>query len=80
MAILIGGVEHVTAEAAAQQLSTTPMRILMLLKAQALEGSQVDGVWYVSQPSLACALAHGTDQHVAKGCHTHCSSSGCGCK
>ena len=80
MAIMIDGVEHVTAEEAAQQLSTTQMRILMLLKEQALVGSQVDGVWYVSQPSLACASAHGTDQHVAKGCRTYCSSSGCGCK
>lgn len=80
MAILIDGIEHVTAEEAAQQLRTTPMRILMLLKEQALTGSQQEGGWYVSQPSVACALAHGTDQHVAKGCRTHCSSSGCGCK
>ncbi len=80
MAILIDGVEHVTAEEAAQQLSTTPMRILMLLKEQALVGSQQEDGWYVSQPSVACALTHGTDQHVSKGCRTHCSSSGCGCK
>jgi hypothetical protein len=80
MALLIDGVEHVTAEEAAGILNTTRLRVLMLLKEKALVGTLENGTWYISRPSLACAEAHGTDQHVAKGCRTYCSSSGCGCK
>ena len=77
---IIEGTPHISAAEAAAQLKTTLPRVLMLLKSGALSGCQVDGEWFVSLPSLACAQAHGTDQHVARGCRTYCSSSGCGCK
>jgi hypothetical protein len=78
--VRIDGEDYVTAEEAAGILNTTQLRVLMLVKEQALVGRQVEGIWYISRPSLACAEAHGTDQHAAKGCQTYCSSSGCGCK
>ena len=80
MAIVIDGKEHVNASAAAAELDTTITRILMLLKAGQLQGVQLDGEWLVTSESLACARSHGTDLKVAKGCASHCSSGGCGCK
>jgi hypothetical protein len=77
---IINGTAHITAAAAADELKTTMTRILMLLRDKALAGEQVDGEWYVAVDSLACAKAHGTDQKVAKGCASYCSSGGCGCK
>jgi hypothetical protein len=79
MAIIIDEVAHVTLEEAAEVLNTTQLRVLMLIKEQALAGSEVNGAWYISNPSLACAVAHGKDQRTARGCNTYCSSSGCGC-
>lgn len=80
MALFIDGVEHITAAAAAEQLATTLPRILMLLKAQELQGVQIDGDWFVTSESLACARVHGVDMKVAKGCASYCKSSGCGCQ
>ncbi|NJD91384.1 MAG: hypothetical protein FIA91_07715 [Geobacter sp.] len=80
MALFIDGVEHVTAAVAAEKLATTLPRILMLLKSQELKGVQIDGDWFVTSESLACAKAHGVDMKVAKGCASYCKSSGCGCK
>ena len=80
MAMIIDGVEHVTAEDAAAILKTTQMRVLMLVKELSLEGRQVDGIWYISRPSLACTKDLGTTPRDGKGCRTHCSSSGCGCR
>jgi hypothetical protein len=80
MAHIIDGIAYVTPDEAAEMLATTPMRVLMLLRAKALVGIEVDGGWLVSSDSVACCTAHGTDAKVAKGCATHCTSGGCGCK
>ena len=80
MAVVIDGKEHVTATMAAAKLDTTMTRILMLLKAKALQGVQIDGEWFVTSDSLDCAKTHGSDLKVANGCASHCSSGGCGCK
>ena len=77
---MIEGVAHVTAAAAAGQLETTQLRVLMLLKEKALTGTMLDGEWFVTSESLACCRVHGQDRRVASGCATSCSSGGCGCK
>jgi hypothetical protein len=64
---------------AAQELQTTEMKVLMLLKNKALLGEEIDGEWYVYQESLECFKAHGKDMKVEAGCKTYCSSGGCGC-
>ena len=80
MARTIEGTEYVTPDEAAEMLATTPMRILMLLREKVLVGIEVNGGWLVSSESVACCKTHGTDMKVAKGCATHCTSRGCGCK
>jgi hypothetical protein len=80
MTLFIEGIEYVTAAEAAATLNTTPLRVMMLVKQKELVGQEVDGSWYISRPSLACATAHGTDRMVANGCQSYCKSSGCGCR
>ena len=80
MTKVIDGVEYVTAAAAAAILETTLPRILMMLKSQELLGVQIDGDWFVTSDSLACAKVHGSDRKVASGCASYCSSKGCGCR
>ena len=75
---LIDGIVHVTASDAAQTLKTTPLRILMLIKQQALTGCQIDGEWFVTGESVARAEKHAIDAPVVKGGHCTSSCSGCG--
>lgn len=77
---IIDGKSHVTTAAAAEQLETTITRVLMLLRENALEGVQIDNEWYVESASIACCKTHGKDVKTAKGCASHCTSGGCGCK
>jgi hypothetical protein len=75
----IAGVTHVTAAVAAEELQTTQLKVLMLLKQKALTGSMVDGEWFVSRESLDCAKVHGIDRSVQSQCKTSCSTGSCGC-
>ena len=79
MAPIIDGSECITAEAAAEQLATTTMKILMLLKDNALQGTLVEGEWYVTADSVACYKSHGSDHAEQRSCRTSCSGGGCGC-
>lgn len=76
----IDGIEYLTAAEAATHLNTTPLRVLMLVKEQQLMGRQVGDAWYISRPSLDCVAVHGIGRPAAKGCHSQCSSAGCGCR
>lgn len=78
--MIIDGKEHISAAKAAGELDTTITHVLMLLREKALAGTQLDGEWYVACDSLACGKAHGRDMKTIKGCASHCSSGGCGCK
>jgi hypothetical protein len=69
----------VTIVEAARLLDTTPTRILMLLRRQALVGVQEGSDWLVSRESIACCRTHGRDMMKEQGCTTYCSSGGCGC-
>jgi len=80
MARTIDGIEHVTVHEAAAELSTTHLRVMMLLKEKALLGIEAEGEWLVTRDSLECCKTHGADRKVARGCTTSCSSGGCGCK
>lgn len=64
---------------AAEELQTTEMKVLMLLKNKSILGEETDGEWYVNRDSLECFKAHGKDMKVEMGCKSYCSSGGCGC-
>lgn len=78
MTMVINDVEYVPAAAAAAQLATTEMKILMLLKNNALSGEMIDGSWFVTAASLA-GYRPSAEAGQVPGCRTSCSGSGCGC-
>ena len=73
--------ELVGLESAARQLNTTGLKLLMLVRAGKIEGSMVEGEWFVSRSSLECFRAHGGDipTTAEPSCRTSCKSSSCGC-
>lgn len=70
--------ELVTLEDAAEELSTTGLRLLMLIREGTLEGREVDGVWMVCGKSLERLKNAGIAPPEVKGCGKGCSGSGCG--
>jgi len=80
MDTMIKGTAHVEAGEAAQELQTTHLRVLMLLKQEKLTGSQVGGEWFVERSSLDCLKKHGLDPLETAACRASCSASSCGCK
>jgi hypothetical protein len=80
MAVIINGIEYLPASAVAEQLATTQLKVLMLLKEKVLSGEMIDGEWYVTTGSLACYDAHAQDPVKQEGCRTSCTSKGCGCR
>ena len=79
MTVLIDGIEYLPVTAAAQQLSTTQTRILMLLKRQILSGELIEGCWFVTTASLACYDRQASEPAKQQGCRTSCGGSACGC-
>ena len=80
MGPIIAGTPRVPIDEAAQELKTTHLRVLMLLKQNALSGCQVEGEWYVEKGSLDCLKQHGIDPIGKVNCATSCNPSACGCK
>jgi hypothetical protein len=80
MELMIEGIPHIPIAEAAEELQTTHLRILMLLKHSVVTGRQVNGEWYVEKSSLACLKSHGLDPLEAAGCAATCKASTCGCK
>jgi aspartokinase-like uncharacterized kinase len=78
MTVTIDGIEYLAASDAAEKLSTTETKILMLLKQKALQGDLIDGSWFVTSASLSSY-----DPEAAKAaaldCKTSCTSSKCSC-
>lgn len=73
----------ITLEEAAGELSTTGLRLLMLIREGTLEGREEGGVWQVSRKSLERLRGQGGAPPVQqKGCASECTSakSGCGCR
>lgn len=73
--------ELVGLESAARELNTTGLKLLMLIKAGKIEGSMVEGEWFVTRSSLECFRSHGGDIPAAAepSCRTSCKTSTCGC-
>jgi hypothetical protein len=80
METMFNGTPHVRADDAAQELQTTHLRVLMLLKQEKLAGCQVGGEWFVERHSLDCLKKHGVDPLEMASCRTSCTASSCSCK
>lgn len=68
---------------AAEELATTGLRLLMLIREGKLEGREEGGAWQVSRESLERLRERGMDPPAQqKGCASSCTSakSGCGCR
>ena len=79
MTELIDGIEYLTAAAAARELATTEMKVLMLLKKGALKGEMIDGSWFVTAASLSCYDPKSATPETDSSCRTSCKASSCGC-
>lgn len=69
----------VTLAAAAAALQTTHLRVLMLVKQQALAGELIDGEWYVERAALDRVCREGMTPLAGPSCRSSCTSGGCGC-
>jgi len=69
--------ERISATEAAEELNTTPLRVLMLVKEGALDGIQVGEEWFVTRNSLDCFQSHGGNAQAQIKCRTACGGN-CG--
>jgi hypothetical protein len=69
--------ETVPIMAAADELGTTHLRILTLIKEGVLKGEQDGDEWLISRASIDCFRKHGGDVRVQSKCRTSCGGS-CG--
>jgi hypothetical protein len=70
--------EQVLLDDAATELSTTGLRLLMLIREGVLEANEVDGEWLISRESLERLKSTGLNPPETKGCGKACSASNCG--
>ena len=80
MEIMIEGTPYIPIAEAAEELQTTHLRILMLLKHRVVTGSQVEGEWYIEQSSFAALKECGLERLEQSGCAASCGATTCGCK
>ncbi|GFO55097.1 hypothetical protein GMSM_21040 [Geomonas sp. Red276] len=76
MTLMVDGIEYVPVADAAVQLATTELKVLMLVRQNALCGTQVEGGWFVTSDSLATYQPSAPAEHPATGCGGGCR--GCG--
>ncbi|AJE04802.1 hypothetical protein GPICK_03825 [Geobacter pickeringii] len=69
----------VSLEAAARELGTTPLRLLMLVKQGILAGEMVEGEWFVLRPAIERFTAAGGDRRADLACKASCGKSACSC-
>ena len=62
---------------AAEELGTTHLRILMLIKEGVLKGEQQGGEWFATRESVDCFRKHGGDVRAQTACRTSCGGN-CG--
>ena len=66
---------------AAEELTTTGLRLLMLIREGTLKGYEGEGGWQITSQSLERLRASGGTPPVQqKGCASSCTASTCGCK
>lgn len=78
MTLVIDGTEYLPAASVAQQLGTTELKVLMLIKQRALTGDLFEGTWYISSPSLESLDPGSLTAPTPAGCAS-CTGSECGC-
>ncbi|MGA7828035.1 MAG: hypothetical protein WCA04_10260 [Geobacteraceae bacterium] len=69
--------ERLSATEAAEELNTTHLRVLMLIKEGALDGIQEGEEWFVTRNSLDCFQSHGGNAQAQIKCRTSCGGN-CG--
>ncbi len=74
---ITGSEEYLPASEAAEELDTTHLRVLMLIKEGALKGKQEGDDWLVTRESLYCFRKHGGNLRVQTRCRTSCGGN-CG--
>lgn len=79
MGELHGESELIELEDAAEELSTTGLRLLMLLREGVLQGVEHDGTWQITRDSLERLRCTGLTPPEQKGCAATCKASGCNC-
>lgn len=71
--------EMVMIEDAAEELATTGLRLLMLLREGTLVGREENGAWMISRDSLERLKQAGISTPTQKGCAASCRATTCGC-
>jgi hypothetical protein len=79
MTVIMDGTEFITAATAAEQLLTTEMKILMLLRHNDLVGKFAEGCWFVTRGSVDAYRPGEPQPKKSSGCSTSCGSAHCGC-
>lgn len=79
MTVIIDGTEYLTAAAAARQLLTTEMKILMLLRHSELHGKLQEGCWLVTRDSVYSYHPSESRPKNVSACSTGCGGTHCGC-
>lgn len=79
MTVIIDGTEYLTAAAAARQLLTTEMKILMLLRHKELKGKFQEGCWLVTRDSVDSYSPAEPAPKKGSACSTGCGGTHCGC-
>ena len=69
--------ERISATEAAEELETTHLRVLMLIKEGALDGIQQGEEWFITRNSLDCFRSHGSNAQAQIKCRTACGGN-CG--
>jgi hypothetical protein len=75
-----GECEMIELEDAAEELSTTGLRLLMLIREGSLHGVEYGGTWHIQRASLERLKNTGISRPEQKGCAATCKASSCGCK
>jgi len=70
----------VSLEDAAEELSTTGLRLLMLIREGVLKGVEQGGTWQITRASLDLLKQTGLTPPEQKGCAASCKAASCGCK
>lgn len=67
--------ETISSMEAAQELETTHLRILMLIKEGILDGAQEGAEWYVTRTSIDSFRSHDGDVRASVKCSTACGGN-----
>ena len=69
--------DTMTLEEAAEELSTTGLRLLMVIREGGLAGFEEDGVWHVTRSAVAKLKRCGIAPVSGAGCGGNCAGGAC---